>query len=64
MLATKSVNVRFDKETLDRFDKIAQKAQRSAFGSLSDNSIQNFIRKLVMNELDRLETKVANSPKV
>lgn len=55
--------VRIDVEDLNRFDKIAQKVEKSAFGALSDNSIQNFIRKLVRNELDRLETKVANSSK-
>ncbi|MDI7181681.1 hypothetical protein [Leptospira santarosai] len=64
MLAAKSIMVRIDVEDLNRFDKIAQKVEKSAFGALSDSSIQNFIRKLVRSELDRLETKVANSAKV
>lgn len=63
MLATKSVTVRMDKDTLERFERMAQKAQKSAFGSLSTDSIQDFIRKLVKNELDRLESKVATSSK-
>ncbi|EMO44601.1 hypothetical protein ACT54M_18165 [Leptospira santarosai] len=64
MLATKAVTVRIDNETLDRFEKLAQKAQKSAFGTFSTDSIQDFLRKLLKNELDRMETKVANSSKV
>lgn len=61
MLATKLVSVRMDTAILDRFEKVAQKAKKSPLGSLSDDSIQNFIRRLVENELDKLETKVASS---
>ncbi|WP_061216372.1 hypothetical protein [Leptospira santarosai] len=64
MLATKGITVRLDERTLDRFEKLAQKAEKTAFGSLSTGSIQDLIRRLVTNELDRLENKVANSAKV
>ncbi|EKR90336.1 hypothetical protein LEP1GSC171_0273 [Leptospira santarosai str. HAI1380] len=51
-------------EVLDRFDKIVQKAKKKPLGTLTDDTIQNFIRRLVISELDRLESVVANSPKV
>ncbi|UML79958.1 MULTISPECIES: hypothetical protein [Leptospira] len=63
MLATKTIGVRFDQSDLERFERISQKAQKSAFGTLSTDSIQDFIRKVVRIELDRLESKVANSSK-
>ncbi|MDL5247623.1 MULTISPECIES: hypothetical protein [Leptospira] len=63
MLATKSVTVRIDNDTLDRFERLAQKAQKSAFGTFSTDSIQDFLRRLLKNELDRLENKVATGSK-
>ncbi|WP_032918184.1 hypothetical protein [Leptospira santarosai] len=65
MLATtKPVTLRMETEVLDRFDKIVQKAKKKPLGTLTDDTIQNFIRRLVISELDRLESVVANSPKV
>ncbi|EMO13520.1 hypothetical protein LEP1GSC161_4256 [Leptospira santarosai str. CBC1416] len=64
MLATKSIGVRFEPEDLERFERIAQKAEKTAFGAVFDTSIQNFIRRSFRIELDRLEAKVANSTKV
>ncbi|EKS08876.1 hypothetical protein LEP1GSC071_0508 [Leptospira santarosai str. JET] len=43
---------------------MAKKVEKSKFRAFSNTSIQDFIRKLVEDELDQLETKVANSPKV
>ncbi|QCO33085.1 hypothetical protein E4414_08370 [Leptospira interrogans] len=65
MLATtKPVTLRIETDVLDRFDRIVQKAKKMPLGTLTDDTIQNFIRRLVVSELDRLESKVANSPKV
>ncbi|MDI7188420.1 hypothetical protein [Leptospira santarosai] len=64
MLAAKSVTVRIDNETLDRFERMAKKVEKSQFRAFSNTSIQDFIRRLIVDELDRLENKVANSTKV
>ncbi|MDI7164134.1 hypothetical protein [Leptospira santarosai] len=64
MLAAKSVTVRIDNETLDRFERMAKKVEKSQFRAFSNTSIQDFIRRLIVDELDRLENKVANSAKV
>nr|WP_061205365.1 hypothetical protein [Leptospira santarosai] len=64
MLATKLVSVRMNVETIDRFERMAKKVEKSKFRAFSNTSIQDFIRKLVEDELDQLESKVANSPKV
>ncbi|EMO46606.1 hypothetical protein [Leptospira santarosai] len=64
MLATKTVGFRIDTSDIERFDKIAQKLEKTAFGAAFDTSFTSFVRRAVKNELDRLETKVANSPKV
>ncbi|WP_032924256.1 hypothetical protein [Leptospira santarosai] len=64
MLAAKSVTVRIDNETLDRFERMAKKVEKSQFRAFSNTSIQDFIRRLIVDELDRLENKVANSSKV
>ncbi|AKP25958.1 conserved hypothetical protein [Leptospira interrogans serovar Manilae] len=64
MLATKTVTLRMDLEDIQRFDKIAQKLEKTVFGAAFDTSFTSFMRRAVRNELDRLETKVANSTKV
>ncbi|MDL5247584.1 hypothetical protein QRD38_17780 [Leptospira weilii] len=63
MLATKTVTLRMDLEDIERFDKIAQKVEKSAFGAAFDTSFTSFMRRAVRNELDRLETKVATGSK-
>ncbi|UPY78002.1 hypothetical protein FH581_003790 [Leptospira weilii] len=64
MLATtKPVTLRMETEVLDRFDRIVQKAKKKPLGTLTDDTIQNFIRRLVISELDRLENVVATSSK-
>ncbi|UVA65793.1 hypothetical protein LH336_17465 [Leptospira borgpetersenii] len=61
MLATKLVSVRMNTETINRFEKMAKRVEKSKFRAFSNTSIQDFIRKLVDDELDRLENTVANS---
>nr|WP_061219646.1 hypothetical protein [Leptospira weilii] len=63
MLATKLVSVRMNVETLDRFERMAKKVQKSKFRAFSNTSIQDFIRKLVEDELDQLENNVATGSK-
>lgn len=40
MLATKSIGVRFEPEDLERFERIAQKAEKTAFGAVFDTSFK------------------------
>ncbi|EMS89711.1 hypothetical protein [Leptospira noguchii] len=64
MLATKALTVRVDMQLLDRFDKVLKKAQKTNLNAVLDNSIQNFIRRAMESELNKLENVVANSTKV
>ncbi|EMN31067.1 hypothetical protein [Leptospira interrogans] len=63
MLATKALTVRVDVQLLDRFDRVVKKARKTNFNAVLDNSIQNFIRRAMESELDKIENTVANSSK-
>nr|WP_061220914.1 hypothetical protein [Leptospira borgpetersenii] len=61
MLATKALTVRVDTQLLDRFDRAVKKARKTNFSAVLDNSIQNFIRRAMESELEKIENTVANS---
>nr|WP_032916484.1 hypothetical protein [Leptospira santarosai] len=64
MLATKALTVRVDTQLLDRFDRVVKRARKTNFSAVLDNSIQNFIRRAMESELEKIENTVANSSKV